>query len=122
MLFAPTLLASTSLMHIGASLLIRVLLLSSPALVLTLKMVLPSVSIATFLRLLVLYSFLPSFHLTSELRLSLQLSSSLTGSPPLFFTGVHLMSAFLVMLPVTVISGVLGVFVLSFFLLVSALN
>jgi len=35
-----------------------------------LKMVLPSISIATILRLLVLYSFLPSFHLTYGPRLS----------------------------------------------------
>jgi hypothetical protein len=49
---------------------IRVLLLSSLALVLMLRMVWLSVSIVTFLRLLVLFRSLLSFHLTSGLRLS----------------------------------------------------
>jgi len=94
LLFVPILLESTSLMHIVAFLLIRVPLISSLALVLMLRMVWLRASIVTFLRLLVLYYSPRSFHLTSRLRLSPRLFFLSTGSPPPFFRGVLLTSAF----------------------------
>ena len=114
------LLASTSLMHIVVFLLHRALFLSSPALALMLRMVLPSVSIVIFLRPLMLSWFPLSFHHTSGLRLSLRLSFSLTDSPPLFDRVALPTSVSLVTLLATVTSDALGVPALFFFLLVSA--
>ncbi|XP_039806316.1 uncharacterized protein LOC120670294 [Panicum virgatum] len=93
---------------------------SSHALVLMLKMVLPSVSIVIFLRPLVLSCFPLSFHLTSGLRLSLRLSFLLTDSPPLFDRVALPTSISLVTLLATVTSDALGVPALFFVLLVSA--
>ena len=114
--------ASTFLARIAVFLLIRVHLLNFPAPVLMLKMVLPSVSIATFLRLLVLYFFLQSFHLTSGPRLPLWLYFSLTDNPLLFFTAVLPTSVFLAILPVTATFDALDVSALFYFLLVNAQN
>jgi len=120
--FVLILLESTSLMRIVAFLLIRVPFLDSLAKVLMLRMVWLSVSIATFLRPIVLYYSLRSFHLTSGLRLSPRLFFLSTGSPPPFFRGVHPTSTFLVILLDTDTSVVLGVSAMFFSLLVSASN
>jgi len=89
-------------------------------LMLMLRMVLLSISIATFSRLPVPFCSPLSFHLNFGLRLSLLLFFSLTDNLPLFLMGALLMSAYLAILLATVTSGALGVFALFSFLLVGA--
>ena len=120
--FVMILLVSTSLLRIAAFLLSRVPFLNFLVLVLMFRMVLSNASIVTFLRLLVLYYSPLSFHLTSGLRLSLQLFFSLIDNLPQFFRAVPHMSVCLAIHPTTVIFVALGVPALFFSLLVSAPN
>jgi hypothetical protein len=119
-LFALTLLVSTFLMHIGVILLTRVLFHNSHVPVLMLRMVLLSVSIAIFLRQLVLFSFLLIWLPTFGLRLFPQLFFLLIDSPPLLLRDLLPTNVFSVLhLPMT-ISVALVVSATFFFHLVSA--
>jgi hypothetical protein len=115
-----TLLVSTFLMRIGVILLTRVLFHNSHVLALMLRMVLLSVSIAIFLRQLVLFSFPLIWLPTFGLRLFPRLFFSLIDNPPLLLRDQLPTNVFLVLLLPMPISVVLVVSATFFFHLVSA--
>jgi hypothetical protein len=120
MFFMLTLLVSIFLMRIGVILLTRVFYHNSHALVLMLRMVLLTISIAIFLRQHMLFSFPLTLLPTFGLRLFPRLFFSLIDNPPLLLRALLPTSVFSVLLLPMTISVVLVVSAMFFFHLVSA--